>query len=122
MSFTIASVFTIVGSALDSGVTAFCRELGSQVKIVCPGCKAMLAAPIGAKVRCSACSTEFTVDSAGQKAFEIFSETAKSVKIAFKDLTKINPPDIATDIPITEPVSQENTPTTITRKPLNRNS
>jgi len=65
--------FSRLTSAVDSGITSFLRDFGTQVGATCPKCRANVAAPVGAQVRCGGCGNEFFMGTAGEQARNSFS-------------------------------------------------
>jgi hypothetical protein len=51
-------------SSLDRSLTTILRNLGTQIAGQCPVCAQIVAAPIGARVRCVTCQAEFTTATA----------------------------------------------------------
>ena len=68
VSSVVVSGFNRFTSQLDAGITSFLRDTGNtQVGAKCPKCRSDVAAPVGARVRCGGCGTEFSMGSAGQE-------------------------------------------------------
>ena len=107
-----------VGSALDSGVTTFLREVGAHVTVKCPKCEASLSAPLGAPVKCVGCDHEFTVDSAAQKFAGVATEAGELVGTGIKGLVKEVKGLGHTQEHANDQTAQQAGSPTVTRKPL----